>query len=176
MVAADDGGAAWHPGESASVATDFTILVGTMTGTAQLVAEEVRDALRPKGHAVEVLPMDGLDAGTFEPGRTYLICSSTYGQGDVPDNAIKLYEDLQQRRPDLSGVRYGVFTLGDRTYAQTFCNGGRRFDEILAELGAERIGEVMRHDASAGTIPEEIAVDWAEGWVEALEARLKEAA
>jgi MioC protein len=158
------------------VAVDFTILVGTMTGTAQLVAEDVRDALASKGHGIEIRPMDGLDAGVFEAGRTYLLCSSTYGQGDVPDNAMKLYEDLQQRRPDLAGVRYGVFTLGDRTYTQTFCHGGKRFDELLAELHAERIGEVMRHDASAGTIPEEVAVEWAEAWVEALEARLKEAA
>ena len=70
----------------------------------------------------------------------------------------------------------GTFTLGDRTYTQTFCHGGKRFDELLAELNAERIGEVMRHDASTGTIPEEIAVEWAKAWVEALEARLKEAA
>ncbi|HLI12177.1 MAG TPA: flavodoxin domain-containing protein [Alphaproteobacteria bacterium] len=154
----------------------FTILVGTMTGTAEIVAEEIRDALAPKGHAIEIQLMDGLDAGVFAPGRTYLICTSTYGQGDVPDNAMALYEDLQRRRPDLSEVRYGVLSLGDRTYAQTFCNGGQRFDEILSALKAERIGEIMRHDASAGTVPEEVGVAWAERWVAELEARLSEAA
>lgn len=158
------------------MATDFTILVGTMTGTAQLVAEEVRDALAPKGHRIELRLMDDLDAGVFERGRTYLVCTSTYGQGDVPDNAMKLYQDLGQRRPDLTGVRYGVFTLGDHTYAQTFGHGGKRFDELLAALNAERIGEVMLHDASAGTIPEQVAVDWAARWVETLAARLQVAA
>lgn len=156
--------------------TAFTILVGTMTGTAQLVAEEIKDALESKGHAIEIRLMDGLDAGVFEDGRTYLVCTSTYGQGDVPDNAMQLYENLNQRRPDLAGVRYGVIALGDRTYAQTFCNGGRRFDKILSELRAERIGDVLLHDASMGTIPEEVGVAWAETWVEALEARLSEAA
>ena len=156
--------------------TSFTILVGTMTGTAELVAEEVRDALEPRGHAIEILVMDGLDASVFEPGRTYLICTSTYGQGDIPDNAAKLYEDLQQRRPDLAGVRYGIIALGDRTYAQTFCHGGKRFDETLRALKAERIGEAMQHDASAGTVPEEVGVAWAEGWVAALAARLRAAA
>jgi MioC protein len=120
--------------------------------------------------------MDDLSADVFERGRTYLVCTSTYGQGDVPDNAMKLYQDLGQRRPDLTGVRYGVFTLGDHTYAQTFGHGGKRFDELLAALNAERIGEVMLHDASAGTIPEEVAVGWAARWVETLAARLQVAA
>ena len=100
--------------------------------------------------------MDGLDASVFSGGGLFLVCSSTYGQGDVPDNAKNLYESLQTARPDLSGVQYGVIALGDRTYAETFCNGGRRFDAILAELGARRIGEIMLHDASAGTMPEEV--------------------
>jgi MioC protein len=63
-------------------------------------------------------------------------------------------------------VRYGVIALGDRTYAETFCFGGKRFDEILGELGAQRIGEIMLHDASAGTLPEDEAAEWIEGWVE----------
>jgi MioC protein len=63
-------------------------------------------------------------------------------------------------------VRYGVFGLGDRTYAETYNFGGKRFDEILQTLGAERIGERYANDASSGTLPEEIAVEWAQSWVE----------
>ena len=156
--------------------TSFIILVGTMTGTAELVAEEIKEALEPKGHEVEIKMMDGLDATVFERARTYLVCTSTYGQGDVPDNAMKLFNDLASRRPDLTGVRYGVLSLGDRTYAQTFCHGGKRFDELLSALHAERIGEILLHDASAGTVPEEVGIAWAENWVEAVAARRSEAA
>ncbi|HUH85779.1 MAG TPA: flavodoxin domain-containing protein [Stellaceae bacterium] len=144
----------------------LTILVGTMTGTAQLVADEVADALTARGFAVETLAMDGLDAGVLDRSGAYLVCTSTYGQGDVPDNAQKLFADLAQKRPDLSRVVYGVIALGDRTYAQTFCFGGKRFDALLHELGARRIGAVMLHDASAGTIPEEVAVEWIGPWAE----------
>jgi len=42
----------------------------------------------------------------------------------------------------------------------------KRFDEILQALGAERIGERYAHDASSGTLPEEIALEWAQSWVE----------
>jgi len=141
------------------------ILVGTMTGTAELVAEEISDELSGMGHQVEVEPMDGLDATAFQPGTVYLICTSTYGQGDVPDNAMKLLEDLGDRKPDLSDIRYGIIALGDRTYADTFCFGGLLFDKALAELNAERIGDILEHDASDGTIPEEAGLEWAKEWV-----------
>jgi MioC protein len=144
-----------------------TILVGTMTGTAQLCAQEMELALDDGETRVEAMLMDGLDASVFGRDGLFLICTSTYGQGDVPDNARALYEDLQNKRPDLSRVRYGVFGLGDRTYAETFNYGGKRFDDILGELGAKRVGERYRHDASSGVLPEEKAVEWCREWLEA---------
>src|SRR5690349_25168148 len=104
-------------GSGASVEPSLTILVGTMTGTAELVAEEVKDALEAAGVAVTLRPMDGLDAGALAGPGPYLVCTSTYGQGDVPDNARSLFESLGAVRPDLGHVAYGVIGLGDRTYA-----------------------------------------------------------
>jgi MioC protein len=142
-----------------------TILVGTMTGTAQLCAQEMELALDDGDTQVETKMMDNLDGSVFAADGVFLVCTSTYGQGDVPDNARALYEDLQKRRPDLSHVRYGVFGLGDRTYAETFNFGGKRFDEILTELGAQRIGERHMHDASSGILPEETALEWCQEWL-----------
>ncbi|HEY1288676.1 MAG TPA: flavodoxin domain-containing protein [Burkholderiales bacterium] len=141
------------------------ILVGTMTGTAQLCAQEMELALDDGETQVATLMMDGLDGTVFGRDGVFLICTSTYGQGDVPDNARALYEDLKAKRPDLSQVRYGVFGLGDRTYAETFNFGGKRFDELLAELGARRIGERHMHDASSGVLPEETALEWCQAWL-----------
>lgn len=148
------------------MALRIKILIGTMTGTAQLCAQEMELVLDDGETAVETQLMDNLDAGVFaEREPVYLICTSTYGQGDVPDNAKKLYESLEKERPDLSGIRYGVFGLGDRTYAETFNFGGKRFDETLSALGATRIGERQTHDASSGTLAEEVALEWVEKWI-----------
>lgn len=152
-------------------ATDLnsvTILVGTMTGTAELVANDLCDAITATGRSAEVLPMDDLAPSVFERPGVFLFCCSTYGQGDVPDNAMKFYETLGQQAPDLGHVQYGVFALGDRTYADTFCHGGKRFDELMTRLNAKRLGEVMRHDASAGTVPEAVAAEWIQTWLETL--------
>jgi MioC protein len=153
-----------------------TILVGTMTGTAELVADEVKDALIAEGIAAEVLAMDKLTPAVFDrPGR-FLICTSTYGQGDVPDNARDFFAALETVKPDLGRIQYGVIALGDHTYAQTFCFGGKRFEKLLASLGAQRVGDLLLHDASAGTIPEEVAVDWVRQWITHFRLRPAKAA
>ena len=143
----------------------LTLLVGTMTGTAQLVAQELELVWDDGDVQVETLLMDSLDASVFARPGVFLVCTSTYGQGDVPDNARALYEQLKGERPNLAHVRYGVFGLGDRTYAETFNFGGKRFDDILTELGAQRIGERVQHDASSGVLPEEMAEEWGQGWL-----------
>ncbi len=148
------------------MSSSVTIYVATMTGTADLVAEEIQATLEDEGAEVEVQPMDGLDATAFAAAGLYLVVSSTYGQGDVPDNGQALAEALQRDRPGLAHVRYGLFALGDMTYARTFCGGGMTFDRILSELGARRIGEPMRHNASSGSLPEDEAAGWARAWYE----------
>ena len=147
------------------------ILVGTMTSTADYVAQAIQMDCADLVSDIEVELMDGLDISVFDPAKAedaiYLICSSTYGSGDVPDNARALYESLQAKPQFLGHVRYGVIALGDRTYMQTFCFGGKKFDERLQDLGAQRIGEVWCHDASAGTMPETEGTAWCREWLTA---------
>jgi MioC protein len=140
-----------------------------MTGTAEMVAQEVQTVLEAAGHAVTIRMMDDLDADVFQLGATFLVCTSTYGQGDVPDNAQEFFASLERERPELSGVSYGLIALGDTTYKDTFCEGGIRFDKLLTELGARRVGEMLQHDASSGTLPEEIAAQWIVPWAEIAE-------
>src|SRR5450755_1477329 len=136
-----------------------------MTGTAELVAQELELAFGDEDVAIDVTLMDRLDHRAFAQPGIYLICTSTYGQGDVPDNAKALYADLLASRPDLSHLRYGVFALGDSTHVGTFCFGGKHFDEVLGALGATRCGPVFEHNASGGTLPEDVALEWFPQWL-----------
>lgn len=154
---------------------DITILVGTMTGTAEMVAQEIEQVLESAGHHAKIQVMDNLDASVFQGGGAFLICTSTYGNGDVPDNAQGLFNSLETERPDLSNVTYGVIALGDTTYKDTYCHGGKRFDKLLSELGAKRAGDMLTHDASSGTLPEEQAAQWVVPWVEQHLAPLQQA-
>lgn len=152
--------------------TTVLILVGTMSGTAEMVAEEMADALRRAGgFAPRVIRMERVDASVFRQPALFVLCTSTYGPGDPPDNAKKLYAELTEGQPDLSGVRYGVFGLGDRHHAATFGFGGRKFDELLEKLGATRMVERGLHDMRSGIYPEAQGLDWLTGWIEAARAR-----
>lgn len=145
------------------------ILVGTMTSTAEYVAQAIQMDCADLIDDIEILLMDGLDITVFGKAvaedAIYLICSSTYGQGDVPDNARALYDAMDSQPQFLGHVRYGVIALGDRTYLQTFCFGGKKFDERLQDLGAQRIGDIWCHDASGGTMPETEGTAWCRDWL-----------
>lgn len=149
-----------------AVALQLSILVGTQTGVAQLVAQEIELRLDGEGVGIRTLLMDDIDASVFSGGGVFLVCTSTYGQGDVPDGAKPFYEELLQKRPDLSGVRYGLIGLGDKgTHGKTFCFAARKFDTILSELGAVRIGEPLFND-SGTDLPEDEAAEWIVGWID----------
>lgn len=146
-------------------ALPLIILVGTVTNTAEYVAQAIELDCADLVGRIEVRLMDGLDASVFSGDALYLICTSTFGTGDVPDNAHALYNSLAQPGLRLDGVRYGVIALGDSVYPQTFCHGGRRFDERLASLGATRIGEVLQLDASTELEPEARGAEWCRQWL-----------
>ncbi|GGB94737.1 sulfite reductase [Novosphingobium endophyticum] len=147
------------------------IFVATITGLADICGEEIEDALANAGLASERHMMDCMGASDLDPFDLLVIVSSTYGHGDIPDNGQALYGDLENGA-DLSGKKYVLFALGDRTYADTFCAAGDRWATALDTCGATRIVDIQRHDASSGTLAEDVAGEWAASWID----RIKEGA
>ncbi|MBB6193387.1 MioC protein [Sphingobium wenxiniae] len=141
------------------------IFVATMTGLADMCGEEIEDALTCAGLDCERQLMDGLDTSAFEEFGLIVIVTSTYGHGEIPDNGQALFASAQTGA-DLADKKYAIFSLGDRTYADTFCAAGDRFDAVMAACGATRLVEIERHDASSGTLAEDVAGEWATGWAD----------
>lgn len=148
------------------------ILVGTMTGTAEYLAQAIELDCADLVAPIEVLLMDQTAAQVFDEAEAidtlYLICCSTYGAGDLPDNARALYDALDAPPRFLGHVRYGVIALGDRAgHGATYCFGGLKFDARLADLGARRVGQVWCHDASDGSVAETEGAAWCRQWLAA---------
>lgn len=144
------------------------IVVGTESGNAQMCADHLADNLPRLGHEIEIAADADVADADLAGQEVVLICTSTHGDGELPDNLIPLAERLRAESADLSGVRYGVIALGDQTYKATFCKAGKEMDVLLASLGAQRVGERLEIDACTQPLPDEDALNWAREWVTLL--------
>jgi MioC protein len=142
----------------------ITILVGSVHGNASAVAQALQMAADDIAAQITVLPMDGLGIAVFDQPGAFVVCTSTTGSGDVPDNAQALFHSLDAQAKYLGHVRFGLVALCDSSYGDSFMGGGKQFDERLRDLGAQRVGEVCVLDAMETSQPEEDAVTWLKAW------------
>ena len=123
------------------------VLIGTQTGNAELVAEDMAEELGEAGLTVHLVDMaDAYPELVAGYGRV-ILCTSTWGDVELPDNAIDLYEGLEALAPDLSHLAYGVFALGDHLYDPHFCAAARLFENLFDRLGAVRVIDTFEVDA-----------------------------
>jgi MioC protein len=142
---------------------NILILVGTESGNAQMVADALKPVLGAAGHTVDVTDKAAARAD-LEAHDVLLVVCATHGSGDIPTNILPLAETLERERPDLSGHRYGVIALGDMTYQDTYCGGGKKVDRVFELCGARKLGQRLEVDASSQPLPDEEALGWIEGW------------
>lgn len=129
-----------------SPAARVLVLYGSQSGNAEGLAHAASDKLKarlkPDGSpafAPEVLGMDRFKDIAWSAETCVLMATSTWGDGDMPDNAVAFWEWLNgPEAPSLSHMRFSVLGLGDRNYNR-FCQAGRNLDVRFAELGAARL-------------------------------------
>lgn len=139
------------------------LVYGTVYGSAQFVAETIKTALLDAGNEVGLYQVDDLDGFVPPQNEVLLIVCATTGQGDVPDDIYPWFSELKSSAPYLPELEYGVIALGDSSY-ETFCGAGLQFDALFTELGAKRLGDVLKIDAGETMEPEVDALKWLESW------------
>ena len=141
-----------------------TILVGSQTGNAESCAKRMAKDLNGGRFKTEVVDMGQYDPGRLAEEKNLLIITSTYGDGEPPDNAADLYEFiLGDQAPAMKGVQFSVLSLGDTEYPD-FCKCGIDFDNRLESLGAERFYQRVDCDVDY----DEAFASWRKGVVEGL--------
>lgn len=151
-------------GDQPASLPQLRILYGTQTGNAEGVANDAAAAAKSQGFDVKVSGLDEIELGEFAGLKFVLIVTSTYGEGEMPDNAELFWEALSaSTAPRLEGVSFGVLALGDTGY-DGFCQAGKLFDMRLEQLGASRV--VPRTDCDVDY--EAQAADWIQSALMAL--------
>ncbi|WP_394194483.1 flavodoxin domain-containing protein [Microbacterium foliorum] len=139
------------------------VLFGTESGNAELVASDIADALQDE-HDVRVDDLTDAADDIGSADLTLIVCS-THGEGDLPQSAVPFVDALRSDRPDLTGLTFAVFGLGDSSYPN-YSKGSEHVEVLLRELGASRIGEYGRHDANGRSDPSDVGVEWARSVIE----------
>jgi len=103
--------------------------------------------------------MDGFDLSSMSSMKRVLIICSTWGEGDMPDNAEELWQEaISDSAPKLDGTFFSVLALGDTSY-EFFCESGKDWDQRLEQLGATRLVDRVDCDVDYDAMAETWAID-----------------
>ncbi|RDJ99677.1 bifunctional nitrate reductase/sulfite reductase flavoprotein subunit alpha [Paraburkholderia lacunae] len=143
-----------------------TLLWASQTGNTESLTERYATRLMESGFEIRTSCMVDYPASALAKAQYVLLMTSTFGDGDPPDNAQSFWTQLaSEAAPRVDGVRYAVLALGDRNYDQ-FCGHGRRLDERLTAQGALRLLDRTDCDSEYQEI--------ADAWLERIIVRIKE--
>jgi sulfite reductase (NADPH) flavoprotein alpha-component len=127
------------PVQQTTVAKSLTILFGSQTGNAKLVATELKAKLEANNIATTLVSMADFKAKQLKSESHVVAIVSTHGEGEAPDDAVELHAFLASKKaPKLPDLHFAVLGLGDSSY-EFFCQTGKDFDQRLSDLGAKRI-------------------------------------
>ena len=115
------------------------ILFGSQTGSAEGLAKKAAKESQVRGFAPKVLPLNDYEAANLAGTIKVIIISSTWGDGEPPDNAVNFWNWVNaESAPRLEQLQFAVLGLGDKNYSD-FCGAAKKFDARLEALGAKRM-------------------------------------
>ncbi len=131
-----------------------------MLGGTEYIAEACQETLLSLGHNVE-LHLQPNYQEIAKNNQIWLICTSTHGAGDYPDNIAAFVDSIENSSDDLHGIPFFVIGVGDSSY-DTFCLAAKNLSSLLKSKGCKEIIPLKTYDMLDEGDPEELAQIWIE--------------
>ena len=123
------------------------ILWASMSGTAENVANNLNKKAKLKGFDINQLELNQVTMNDLSNMKNVGIVTSTTGEGDLPTNGEDFWDDLKNTDKNFQNLRYSVCALGDSSH-DIFCGAGKKVDERLEKLGAQKVLDRQDCDGS----------------------------
>lgn len=123
----------------------LNILFGSQTGNAAGLAEKTAKLATSYGLEPSIVDMDGFDPGRLASMKRVMIITSTWGEGEMPDNADAMWNAINANGPGLGSVHFSVCAIGDTSYDE-YCKAGHDWNNKLAALGGTEAYPIQECD------------------------------
>lgn len=123
----------------------INILFGSQTGNAAGLAEKTAKLAANYGLEPNIVDMDGFDPARLATMKRVMIITSTWGEGEMPDNADGMWNAINANGPALGSVHFSVCAIGDTSYDE-FCKAGHDWNDKLAALGGTEAYPIQECD------------------------------
>lgn len=144
------------------------LAVGTVTNTATAVARVCSDKLTNAGHDVVLDEEASVASLNNSVADAVLVVTATTGRGDIPNNLLNFYAELETESPLQKQRPFGVISLGDSSYDRTFCQAGALMEARFLDLGYSQPIPRLTIDATETQTPDGDALFWLKEWTEAI--------
>eukprot|EP00792_Barthelona_sp_PAP020_P004957 TRINITY_DN2429_c0_g1_i1.p1 TRINITY_DN2429_c0_g1~~TRINITY_DN2429_c0_g1_i1.p1 ORF type:complete len:1864 (+),score=567.63 TRINITY_DN2429_c0_g1_i1:49-5592(+) len=114
------------------------VYYGSETGTSEQFAIDLAKLLVDSGINSEAISYGETTISKIKmnPGAVFIMSST--GVGDMPGDAEDLYEELSNAKEDtLSGLEFGLFGLGAKSYDDSYQTAPKNFERELLRLNAK---------------------------------------
>jgi len=138
--------------------SSFQIIVGSMLGGTEYVAEACEETLQSLGHQTTLHLQPKFD-DILSENQIWLVCTSTHGAGDYPDNIHQFIRSLEDCEQDLSSTSFLTIGVGDSNY-DTYCLAAKNIENLLISKGLVKITPLKTLDMDQDIDPEVDAQDW----------------